>query len=410
MITNENEKNTTFYEGFDNQGMNVENNPLVQDEATLVQSKGKPWKELSIGGTFGLLLAGGGIYASGIGKGADEDALLAGAQASDSVRVGNGNEESKVEPANDDPVMLDDDGNPIIPVSRQQAQERLDEVANEAANTAAAAHSTTTHEHATQHAATPRQQHDDVEQIMADSHSPHITINVYQNGHQPVDDNLAFDQGVHQVNITTVDDSLSFAEAWAMAREQLGPGQAFIWRDGVYGTFNQIEWNALSPSEQHEFTAVAVREYQEIEFPELFAHNHQDVHFVQGEHVFNDDVIAIADDNYAGNNDEVSVINDDDAVQIIESAGLETESQPEIITLDNSLDGIEQIESLLDTDGDGVLTTDDILGTVATLVNDCDSLDQGLDMIDGLFCNTDSDDSVSDMPDYVSDADTLGLV
>ena len=75
-----------------------------------------------------------------------------------------------------------------------------------------------------------------------------------------------------------------------------------------------------------------------------------------------------------------------------------------------SLDGIEQIESLLDTDGDGLLTTDDILGTVATLVNDCDSLDQGLDMIDGLFCNTDSDDSVSDMPDYVSDADTLGLV
>lgn len=410
MITNENEKNTTFYEGFDDQGMNVESNPMVQDEATLVQSKGKPWKELSIGGTFGLLLAGGGIYASGIGKGADEDALLAGAQASDSVRVGNGNEESKVEPANDDPVMLDDDGKPIIPVSRQQAQERLDEVANEAANTAAAAHSTTTHEHATQHAATPRQQHDDVEQIMADSHSPNITINVYQNGHQPVDDNLAFDQGVHQVNITTVDDSLSFAEAWAMAREQLGPGQAFIWRDGVYGTFNQIEWNSLSPSEQHEFTAVAVREYQEIEFPELFAHNHQDVHFVQGEHVFNDDVIAIADDNYANNNDEVSMVSDDDAVQIIESAGLETESQPEIITLDNSLDGIEQIESLLDTDGDGVLTTDDILGTVATLVNDCDSLDQGLDMIDGLFCNTDSDDSVSDMPDYVSDADTLGLV
>ena len=80
--------------------MNVENNPLVQDEATLVQSKGKPWKELSIGGTFGLLLAGGGIYASGIGKGADEDALLAGAQASDSVRVGNGNEESKVELGN----------------------------------------------------------------------------------------------------------------------------------------------------------------------------------------------------------------------------------------------------------------------------------------------------------------------
>ena len=405
MITNDNEKNMTSYESFDEQGLNVENNPIVQDEVTLVQSKGTPWKELSIGGTFGLLLAGGGIYASGLGKGADEDALLAGAHASDSVRVGNGNEESQVETPNDDPVMLDDDGNPIIPVSRQQAQARIDEVANEVANTAAAAHSTNTHEHIA-----PRQQHDDVEQLTADSHSPNITINVYQNGHQQVDDNLAFDQGVHQVNITTVDDSLSFAEAWAMAREQLGPGQAFIWRDGVYGTFNQHEWNALSTSEQHEFTAVAVHEYQQIEFPELFAHNHQDVHFVEGEHVLTDEVIAVADDDHAGNSDEVSMINDDDAVQIIESVAREMESLPEIITLDNGLDGMEQIESLLDIDGDRVLTADDVLGTVATLINDSDSLAQGINMIDGLFSNTDSADGASDMPDYVSDADTLGLI
>lgn len=401
MITNENGKSMKDYEGFNADELNVENGSMVQDDLTLVQSKGTPWKELSIGGTFGLLLAGGGLYASGLGKSADEDALLAGAHASDSVRVGNGNEESNVETPNDDPVMLDDDGNPIIPVSRQQAQARIDEVAN----TAAAAHSANANEHVA-----PRQQHDDVEQITADSHSPNITINVYQNGHQPVDDNLAFDQGVHQVNITTVDDSLSFAEAWAMAREQLGPGQAFIWRDGVYGTFNQHEWSALSPSEQHEFTAVAVHEYQQIEFPELFAHNHQEVHFVEGEHVTTDDVIAIADDDYAGNNDEVSMINDDDAVQIIESVAREMESLPEIITLDNGLDGMEQIESLLDVDGDGVLTTDDVLGTVATLINDSDSLNQGLDMIDGLFGNTDSADGASDMPDYVSDADTLGLV
>ena len=134
------------------------------------------------------------------------------------------------------------------------------------------------------------------------------------------------------------------------------------------------------------------------------------MHFVEGEHVTTDDVIAIADDDYAGNNDEVSMINDDDAVQIIESVAREMESLPEIITLDNGLDGMEQIESLLDVDGDGVLTTDDVLGTVATLINDSDSLNQGLDMIDGLFGNTDSADGASDMPDYVSDADTLGLV
>ncbi len=407
MITNENGKTMMDYEGFNAHDMNVENDSMVQEEVTILQSKGTPWKELSIGGTFGLLLAGGGIYASGLGKGEDEDALLAGAQASDSVRVGNGNGENQVQSANDDPVMLDEDGNPIIPVSRQQAQERIDEVVNEVANSAAAAHG-----HTAYHTHVPRQQHDDAGQIAADTNSPHITINVYQNGHETAEDNMAFDPGVHQVNITTVDDSLSFAEAWNMAREQLGPGQAFVWRDGVYGTFSKYEWDALNSAEQHEFTAVAVREYQQIEASELYAHNHQDVHFIEGEHVFTDNVITVTADDYAGNNDEVSMIDDngDDAVQIIESAGQEIESLPEIITLDNTLDGIEQIESLLENDGDGVLTTDDILGTVATLINDNDNLAQGMEMVDGLFSNYESNDAEADMPDYVSDADTLGLV
>ena len=408
MITNENGKTMMDYEGFNAQDMNVGNDSQVQEEVTLIQSKGTPWKELSIGGTFGLLLAGGGIYASGLGKGADEDALLAGAQASDSVRVGNGNGENQVQSSNDDPVMLDEEGNPIIPVSRQQAQERIDEVANEVAtNSAAAAHG-----HTASQTHVPRQHHDDVGQITADTNSPHITINVYQNRHETAEDNMAFDPGVHQVNITTVDDSLSFAEAWNMAREQLGPGQAFVWRDGVYGTFSKQEWNALNSAEQHEFTAVAVREYQQIEPSEIYAHNHQDVHFVEGEQVFTDNVIAVSADDYAGNNDEVSMINDDgdDAVQIIESAGQEIECLPEIITLDNTLDGIEQIGSLLDNEGDGVLTTDDILGTVATLINDNGNLAQGVEMIDGLFSNYESTDDTSDMPDYVSDADTLGLV
>ena len=136
------------------------------------------------------------------------------------------------------------------------------------------------------------------------------------------------------------------------------------------------------------------------------------MHFIEGEHVFTDNVITVTADDYAGNNDEVSMIDDDgdDAVQIIESAGQEIESLPEIITLDNTLDGIEQIESLLENDGDGVLTTDDILGTVATLINDNDNLAQGMEMVDGLFSNYESNDAEADMPDYVSDADTLGLV
>ena len=54
------------------------------------------------------------------------------------------------------------------------------------------------------------------------------------------------------------DDSLSFNEAFAQARATLGAGGVFYWHGGVYGTYYATEWNAMTPAEQHEFTATAM--------------------------------------------------------------------------------------------------------------------------------------------------------
>lgn len=55
-----------------------------------------------------------------------------------------------------------------------------------------------------------------------------------------------------------VSDDMSFAEAFAEARQQLGPGGVFEWRGGVYGTYYATEWNAMSSAEQEQFTARAM--------------------------------------------------------------------------------------------------------------------------------------------------------
>jgi hypothetical protein len=55
-----------------------------------------------------------------------------------------------------------------------------------------------------------------------------------------------------------VSDDMSFAEAFAEARQQLGPGGVFEWRGGVYGTYYATEWNAMSSAEQEQFTAQAM--------------------------------------------------------------------------------------------------------------------------------------------------------
>lgn len=58
-----------------------------------------------------------------------------------------------------------------------------------------------------------------------------------------------------------VNDQMSFNEAFSAARQEVGPGGAFVWHGTVYGTYYGSEWNVLSPSEQHAFTSDAVYTY-----------------------------------------------------------------------------------------------------------------------------------------------------
>jgi hypothetical protein len=50
-----------------------------------------------------------------------------------------------------------------------------------------------------------------------------------------------------------VNDDMSFAEAFASARQETGPGGVFFWRGGVYGTYYRDEWNQLSPEYRETF-------------------------------------------------------------------------------------------------------------------------------------------------------------
>lgn len=50
-----------------------------------------------------------------------------------------------------------------------------------------------------------------------------------------------------------VEDSMTFSQAFAAARAEVGPGGAFEWHGNVYGTFTADEWNAMSPAEKAEF-------------------------------------------------------------------------------------------------------------------------------------------------------------
>lgn len=57
-----------------------------------------------------------------------------------------------------------------------------------------------------------------------------------------------------QVPVAThVNDGMSFSEAFAAARAEVGAGGAFEWRGHVYGTFYADEWNSMSADEREAY-------------------------------------------------------------------------------------------------------------------------------------------------------------
>ena len=52
---------------------------------------------------------------------------------------------------------------------------------------------------------------------------------------------------------TSVTDDMSFGEAFAAARQEMGPGGVFEWHGNIYNTYYAEEWNSMNQEEQANF-------------------------------------------------------------------------------------------------------------------------------------------------------------
>ena len=53
---------------------------------------------------------------------------------------------------------------------------------------------------------------------------------------------------------TTVNDNMSFGEAFATARAEVGPGGCFEWHGNIYGTYTADEWNNMTVEQRTEWS------------------------------------------------------------------------------------------------------------------------------------------------------------
>lgn len=60
----------------------------------------------------------------------------------------------------------------------------------------------------------------------------------------------------HDLDVaTSVDDSMSFNEAFAAARAEVGAGGIFVWHGNTYGTYYAEEWNNMSANDKEQYWA-----------------------------------------------------------------------------------------------------------------------------------------------------------
>ena len=139
--------------------------------------------------------------------------------------------------------------------------------------------------------------------------------------------------------VAHVSDSQSFAQAFADARQQVGPGGIFEWHGQVYGTYYADEWNSMSQDQRNDYWASVNAQAAHDEDWNPHSNTHQNV----VSHDNDTSNLMAANEEHLDNDPAPRV----EVGQIV--------SQDGITMAEISLDG----ESMLvaDTDNDGVIDT-----------------------------------------------------
>ena len=237
---------------------------------------------------------------------------------------------------------------------------------------------------------------------------------------------------------TNVNDSMSFNEAFAAARHEVGAGGAFVWHGTVYGTYYGNEWNAMTSEEQSQFTHDAVDTYHDKDDVPSASHEHAtaSASTVSTGHAndlsspavtAHEDVSAasetatttpeygndVAQTESQETEIEVHVLGQEEGVVFsdgsvanigIAEVGGETAMFVDVIDVNGNEgpDGIYDV-MVIDTNGDAVIEANEVAAVDPGLGMTVDYFDAAMQM------ESPVDDMYASMPDYTNDADVSAL-
>lgn len=188
-----------------------------------------------------------------------------------------------------------------------------------------------------------------------------------------------------------VSDDMSFSEAFAAARTEVGPGGVFTWHGNVYGTYYANEWNSMSDAEKHEYAQAVHNTDYGVDSSAGHSNYHEvsnddgEIHVLGSESVETEDgeIINVARVEVEGHYGELYDMDNDGQLDV---AAFDTndDGRPDLVIADENGDGMISPNEVFQISSDGTMLA----------MNDVNPEDA---LYDG-------------MPDYTNDADVSGLV
>ena len=191
------------------------------------------------------------------------------------------------------------------------------------------------------------------------------------------------DQEIEVEVADSVNDDMSFSEAFAAAREDVGPGGVFEWHGNIYNTFTAEEWEEMSDEDKQEFAdgVHSVQGHDDYQSEEVLAQTESDI----------DDapIEVLVHEVGSMTNEDGDIINMAMAsVDGHDAAFIDTDN-------DGCVDGV-----LIDSNDDGVIDDNEII--------DMPNSDINISYL-AMMAEGPEDSLYEGTPDYTNDADTSSL-
>lgn len=145
---------------------------------------------------------------------------------------------------------------------------------------------------------------------------------------------------------TCVDDSMSFGEAFAAARAEVGTGGVFFWHGNAYGTFIEEEWAAMTPAEIEAWR-------DNIDYSPMAEYHNSGAH---SHHVSSADHAALVEEYTEATADDIVEVDVNETphlegANVIESGYTDTGEAYAVVEKDGEVYGV------VDTDNDNIYDT-----------------------------------------------------